>query len=291
MVVGEKLKALRLLRGVTQKELAGEQITRNMLSQIERGAALPSYQTILYLSRKLDVDPGYFFEGGKELLYYELKRKMPEIRAFYHTGNYDICIRLAEPYMSFNDSEFLFILADCFYRLGLKNFSEYDLVYAEQCFDKSEEFSLRYGYPEYFSARIPFYRTLIEHYRSKQPLIPSAIVKSLRSPKDDYSDFLIYTFLLSLIDSNQADRATVIYNTIHIQNELYRTHFNAHLAASMNNYERAKELLWSVVEKHDGQSSPFIYRVYDDLERYCKASEDYEGAYRCLCEKQKIIAK
>ena len=33
--VGEKIRDLRLSRGMTQKELAGESVTRNMLSLIE----------------------------------------------------------------------------------------------------------------------------------------------------------------------------------------------------------------------------------------------------------------
>lgn len=52
MNLGEKLKQLRRLRGVTQKELAGDFLTRNMLSQIERGVAMPSYATIALLSKK-----------------------------------------------------------------------------------------------------------------------------------------------------------------------------------------------------------------------------------------------
>ena len=67
MNLGEKLKQLRRLRGVTQKELAGNFLTRNMLSQIERGVAMPSYATIALLSKKLRVDPSYFFESSFSL--------------------------------------------------------------------------------------------------------------------------------------------------------------------------------------------------------------------------------
>ena len=40
--IGEKIKALRISKRMTQSELAGDQITRNMLSLIENGSALPS---------------------------------------------------------------------------------------------------------------------------------------------------------------------------------------------------------------------------------------------------------
>ena len=39
--IGEKIKRLRLQRNMTQSDLAGDQITRNMLSRVENGAALP----------------------------------------------------------------------------------------------------------------------------------------------------------------------------------------------------------------------------------------------------------
>lgn len=47
MNLGEKLKQLRRLRGVTQKELAGNFLTRNMLSQIERGVAMPDRKSVV----------------------------------------------------------------------------------------------------------------------------------------------------------------------------------------------------------------------------------------------------
>ena len=53
--VGLRLKELRLRRGMTQKELSGDRITRNMLSLIESGSASPSVSTLLYLAERLEV--------------------------------------------------------------------------------------------------------------------------------------------------------------------------------------------------------------------------------------------
>lgn len=55
MTLGEKLRQLRRGLGMTQKELAGERITRNMLSQIESGTATPSMKTLQYLAERLGV--------------------------------------------------------------------------------------------------------------------------------------------------------------------------------------------------------------------------------------------
>ena len=53
--LGKKIKEARISRKMTQSEVVGDFITRNMLSQIENGTATPSIKTLEYLSRVLDV--------------------------------------------------------------------------------------------------------------------------------------------------------------------------------------------------------------------------------------------
>ncbi len=53
--LGKKIKEARIARKMTQSEVVGDFITRNMLSQIENGTATPSIKTLEYLSCVLDV--------------------------------------------------------------------------------------------------------------------------------------------------------------------------------------------------------------------------------------------
>lgn len=53
--LGKKLKEARLAKKMTQSEVVGNFITRNMLSQIESGAAMPSVKTLAYLAGVLDL--------------------------------------------------------------------------------------------------------------------------------------------------------------------------------------------------------------------------------------------
>lgn len=62
MELGEKLRAARVEAGLTQRQLCGEEITRNMLSLIENGAARPSVKTLQYLSSRLGKPVSYFLE-------------------------------------------------------------------------------------------------------------------------------------------------------------------------------------------------------------------------------------
>lgn len=62
MELGARLKQARLEAGLSQRQLCGDTITRNMLSQIENGAARPSMDTLRYLSQRLGKPISYFLE-------------------------------------------------------------------------------------------------------------------------------------------------------------------------------------------------------------------------------------
>ena len=62
MELGQRLKQARLEAGLSQRQLCGEEITRNMLSQIENGSARPSMDTLRYLAARLGKPMGYFLE-------------------------------------------------------------------------------------------------------------------------------------------------------------------------------------------------------------------------------------
>ena len=62
MNLGEKIRRARLDAGLSQRQLCGEEITRNMLSLIEHGAAKPSMKTLSYLAQQLGKPMAYFLE-------------------------------------------------------------------------------------------------------------------------------------------------------------------------------------------------------------------------------------
>ena len=62
MTLGEKLRQARSEAGMTQRQLCGEEITRNMLSQIENGIARPSMKTLQYLASRLGKPVSFFLE-------------------------------------------------------------------------------------------------------------------------------------------------------------------------------------------------------------------------------------
>ena len=67
MELGAKLKQARLEAGLSQRQLCGDVITRNMLSQIENGAARPSMDTLRYLAGRLGRNISYFLEEEAQI--------------------------------------------------------------------------------------------------------------------------------------------------------------------------------------------------------------------------------
>lgn len=62
MNLGAKLLQARQEAGLSQRQVCGDVITRNMLSQLEHGTARPSMQTLQYLAEKLGKPMSFFLE-------------------------------------------------------------------------------------------------------------------------------------------------------------------------------------------------------------------------------------
>ena len=62
MELGKRLKEARLALGLSQRQLCGDVITRNMLSLIENGSARPSMDTLAYLAEQLRKPISFFLE-------------------------------------------------------------------------------------------------------------------------------------------------------------------------------------------------------------------------------------
>ena len=62
MALGERIRQARQEMGLSQRQLCGDTITRNMLSLIENGSAKPSMDTLCILAARLDKPVSYFLE-------------------------------------------------------------------------------------------------------------------------------------------------------------------------------------------------------------------------------------
>lgn len=96
MELGERLKAARLEAGLSQRQLCGDAITRNMLSQIENGSARPSMDTLMYFAARLGKSVSYFLEEDAVLS--PNQALMEDARKAYDAGNWGQLREILEKY-------------------------------------------------------------------------------------------------------------------------------------------------------------------------------------------------
>lgn len=98
MDIGAKLRQARMEAGLSQRQLCGEEITRNMLSLIENGSAKPSMKTLQYLAGRLGKSVSYFLEETAVLS--PNQEVMASVRQLYDSGNYAQACKTLESYRS-----------------------------------------------------------------------------------------------------------------------------------------------------------------------------------------------
>lgn len=98
MELGEKLRRSRLEAGLSQRQLCGEEITRNMLSLIENGSAKPSMKTLQYLAGRLGKSVSFFLEETAVLS--PNQEVMASARQLFDAGNFRDAADALEAYRS-----------------------------------------------------------------------------------------------------------------------------------------------------------------------------------------------
>lgn len=144
---GRRIKEARIAKKLTQSEVVGDFITRNMLSQIESGNATPSVKTLEYLAEALDIPIASLMPQGEEE---ELSGSMScaerllRAKSLFSEGQYEAAAELMEfeeEWGAFFD-EFCILSAKCFYCLA-ESLAENDTVKAVEFAKKSAEMSER----------------------------------------------------------------------------------------------------------------------------------------------------
>lgn len=96
MELGKRILQARLEAGLSQRQLCGEVITRNMLSQIEHGTANPSVSTLQYLAARLGKSVSYFLE--EDALTTPNQAVMEQARTAFDRGDYSAAVKALGEY-------------------------------------------------------------------------------------------------------------------------------------------------------------------------------------------------
>ncbi len=102
MKIGQRLREARLAAGLSQRQLCGDVITRNMLSQIENGQARPSMDTLRYLSERLGKPMSFFLDEAAPVS--PNQALMENARNAFREKSYSQCLRLLADFQAPDDS-------------------------------------------------------------------------------------------------------------------------------------------------------------------------------------------
>lgn len=86
-MVGIKIRDLRKKLGMTQEQLAGEELTKSYVSQVELGRIHPSHKALQVMAARLGKPMGYFMDNGDDLRTIEVLLKAAQ--ALWTSGRLD----------------------------------------------------------------------------------------------------------------------------------------------------------------------------------------------------------
>jgi len=266
MTLGEKIKNARCELKLTQSALCGDKITRNMLSEIERGKAAPSLDTLRYLASALRLPIEYFLSDDDSLFQVKKKAAIGKIRAHLADKKYKAVIELTES-LGESDDETNYILALAHFELGRAYVSGGSLLSGQ----KHLEIAIQKA------AQTVYDTERIEHLA----LIYSAISKNVKAPLLELD---IKKFENNLFKGFDYDLFNYISSAeeCKYKNPLYAKHARAKALMKQRKYKEAILILKEIeLEKTPATFNAYaILSVYCDIEICSKELADFEQAYK-----------
>jgi len=287
MNIGEKIRELRLAKLMTQSELVGSHMTRNMLSCIENGTANPSLSTILYIANRLNVPAGFLLaEEGDEIVYRKMN-SFANIKSAYTAGDLRGCRSLCLSGCPEPDDEISLLLADCdagiaaeeFWHGRLRSscrFFDEALSYAERTMLRTDHIEAQarvfFGYMQRISATL--YSDVLDEEK------PIELVLA--------TDFAVYTEALEALDGGERRPAERFLERFG-ETGFFGKHLHARLYMEDGNHQDAKQLLQDLLKGDEPLNEIGLYSVICELEICCRETEDYKGAYTYASERVQLL--
>lgn len=260
MDLGGKLKQERLKKGLSQRQLCGDVITRNMLSLIENGTASPSMDTLRYLAGRLGKPVSYFLD--EEAVTSPNQSVMEQARLAFDQEDYATVIQMLEQYTrpdQIFDWEEALLRALSLLSLAENAISQGKEPYALELLQKVAA----------SGKQTPYYTGELERRRLllQAQLIPTQL------PVDDRE--LLLRAEAALKQENPEDAARFLEAT-QIRSGSYWNFLRGRSYLLCGDYTHAQTCLEAAWD-HDPKSCAVF------LEQCCRELEDFKGAYRYAC--------
>ncbi len=290
--VGERIKRMRKSKKMTQAKLAGENITRNMLSRIENGAALPSLGTLVYIALKLGV-PSACLLDDNAFTDYMRTNAICKARENMKTGNYAKAREIILDADILKDDECILIIIECNLKLAEKLISEHSYFDAFELLQSAAKLCDK---TVYSTAGTGYIASLYRALASKTlPLKKEDSNDAFPADFDKYTDMYIYLRLIDMFDRTDIVKAINLASLCELHDKTLSLHMAAKLDMAKGRYNDATSKLKSIEisEKYTPSTSGglLLWRILTDLEECAKAEGDYVSAYGYREEKTKLFTQ
>ncbi len=257
MQLGQRLRQARQEAGLSQRQLCGDVITRNMLSQIENGSARPSMDTLIYLANRLDKPVSYFLEESVSH-----SEGVQKLRAAYMAGDFAQALELLQ-----KPAEMLSEEQSLLKQLCLLAFAEQEVKlkhknHARQLLEQAEQEETCYCVPE-----LERLHALLLAQVSNEPV-------SLPPIED-----ILQIYAEQALKQGQPDRCIAYLEACEEQKYAKWQLLRAEAAFRQQDYEKAAKHYHQAEEQYPKE-------CYAQLEKCYQALENYKMAYEYACKQR-----
>ena len=291
MNIGERIRELRISKLMTQADLAGDHITRNMLSCIENGSANPSLSTIVYIAGRLGVPAGFLLaEQGDEMAYRKMSN-LSNIKKAYTTGDVQSCRSLCLSGCPEPDDEISLLLANCDAEIAAEEFWSGRLRSSCRFFDEALSYAEKTIYStDAIEAEIRVYFRFME--RISHTLYSDLLDEEKTLSVKSNSTVSRYLDALDTLDNGDATIAQDLIEQLSqtSKNSFFEANLQSKVLILQKNYKQAQKALLQLLQDDETPLNKIeLYTVLGDLEVCCRESEDYKNAYRYASEKVELV--
>lgn len=266
MNVGEKIKKLRLEKMMTQSDVSGDRVTRNMLSLIEKGKAVPSMQTLTYIASRLNVSVGFLLADEKEERMLVKYSKISDIRLAFKDGNHRLCLDMCKRlgrHSESKDDEIKLIMAECALAVAKE---ELFLDRVRSAWAYLDDAVLWSSETIYNTRYVDALAGILFDYLGA--FSPSLVSENMDTDAFDFdsakafcTDDELCKYIVALKD---------IDREYWFENEEYELHVNCVKSMKNGEYEKAYNLLNDILKLDKRLPGIMLYNVFSDLESCCR---------------------
>lgn len=144
--IGKRIKEVRLSKKMTQSDVVGNFITRNMLSQIESGNANPSIKTLTYIANVLDIPISHLIDSYDNSISDDIYNSYIDIKELIKSGDYIKASKNIEAILDDNchlHDELCYLLSVCYFNIANNLYSKKDYINSVDYAKKASDFSTK----------------------------------------------------------------------------------------------------------------------------------------------------